>query len=197
SVARAHRRAQPRGCVREHDDGGCVKPALVVFLKELRDASRDRRAIMSLLILPVIGPLMIYYLFNMLIDIGERAASVTLPVVGAQYAPDLIDHLRQAGIGIDELIDLPDGDAVGIDTELRRRIAIREHDFVLVIPPDFSERIADSASSTVELMFDSSRTAATAGVGRVQALIDAWGRENAALRLMIRGIDPALIRPVI
>jgi sodium transport system permease protein len=30
----------------------------------------------------------------------------------------------------------------------------------------------------------------------VQALIDAWGRETAALRLMIRGIDPVLIRPV-
>ncbi|MDY6984477.1 MAG: ABC transporter permease, partial [Pseudomonadota bacterium] len=68
-----------------------MTPWLVVFLKELRDASRDRRALMSLLILPVIGPLMIYYLFNMLIDIGERAASVELPVVGAQYAPDLID----------------------------------------------------------------------------------------------------------
>lgn len=174
-----------------------MTPWLVVFLKELRDASRDRRALMSLLILPVIGPLMIYYLFNMLIDIGERAASVELPVVGAQYAPDLIDHLRQGGIGIDELVDLPAGDAEGIDTELRRRIAIREHDFVLVIPPNFSERIADSSSSTVELMFDSSRTASVAKVGRVQAMIDAWGRENAALRLMIRGIDPALIRPVV
>ena len=32
---------------------------LVVFLKELRDASRDRRSIMSLLILPIVGPLMI------------------------------------------------------------------------------------------------------------------------------------------
>lgn len=174
-----------------------MRPALVVFLKELRDASRDRRAILSLLILPVIGPLMIYYLFNMLIDIGERALTVDLPVVGAQYAPDLIDHLRQSGIGIEELVDLPQGDAEGIDTELRRRIATREHDFALVIPPDFGARIADSSSSTVELMFDSSRTASVAKVGRVQALIDAWGRENAALRLMIRGVDPALIRPVI
>lgn len=170
---------------------------LVVFLKELRDASRDRRAITSLLILPVLGPLMIHYLFNTLIDVGERAMSVDLPVVGAQYAPDLIDHLRQSGIGIEELVDLPEGNAAAIDAEMRRRIAIREHDFALVIPPDFSVRIAESASSTVELMYDSSRTAAAAAVGRVQASIDAWGRENAALRLMIRGIDPALIRPVV
>lgn len=173
-----------------------MTPWLVVFLKELRDASRDRRALMSLLILPVMGPLMIYYLFNMIIDIGERALDVDLPVVGAQYAPDLIDYLRQSGIGIEELNDLP-ADPSATDTELRRRIAIREHDFALMIPADFGERIADSSSSTVELLYDSSRTASTAKVGRVQALIDAWSRENAALRLMIRGIDPALIRPVV
>jgi len=173
-----------------------MTPWIVVFLKELRDASRDRRALMSLLILPLFGPVMIYYLFNMIIDIGERALDVELPVVGAQYAPDLLDHLRQSGIGIDELSDLPAGDSTAVEAEIRRRIASREHDFALVIPADFAQRIADSDTSNVELLFDSSRTASSAKVGRVQGLIDAWGRETAALRLMIRGIDPALIRPV-
>jgi sodium transport system permease protein len=65
-----------------------------------------------------------------------------------------------------------------------------------VIPSDFTRRVSESASINVELLFDSSRTASGAKVGRVQGLIDAWGRETAALRLMIRGIDPALIRPV-
>lgn len=174
-----------------------MSPWVVVFQKELRDASRDRRALTSLLILPVIGPLMIYYLFNMFIDLGERALDVELPVVGAQYAPDLLDHLRQNGIGIVAIQDLPDGDAAEVESAIRRRIALREHDFVLVIPADFAARIAASDSSSVELLFDGSRTASTAKVGRVQALVDAWGRETAALRLMIRGIDPGLIRPVL
>jgi sodium transport system permease protein len=176
---------------------------LVVLQKELRDASRDRRALMSLFILPVVGPLMIYYLFNTIIDIGERAFDIDLPVVGAEYAPDLIDHLRQNGIGIEslELPNDPDGpegaDTAAREVELRRLIAVREHDFVLLIPPDFSSRIAESDAANVELLFDSSRTASSTKVGRVQGLIDAWGRETAALRLMIRGIDPALIRPVV
>ncbi len=171
---------------------------VVVFQKELRDASRDRRALISLLILPIIGPLMIYYLFNMIIDIGERALDVDLPVAGSAYAPDLMDHLRQNGITITPLDDLGDGnDAAAIDLEIRSRIALREHDFALVIPPDFGSRIAESGTSNVELLFDSSRTASSAKVGRVQGLVDGWGRETAALRLMIRGIDPALIRPVV
>jgi sodium transport system permease protein len=174
-----------------------MSPWLVVFLKELRDASRDRRALISLLILPIMGPVMIYYLFNMIIDIGERALDVDLPVAGAQYAPDLIDHLRQNGIGI-EVLELADSsDAAATEAEIRRRIATREHDFALVIPADFASRIAESGTSNVELLFDSSRTASGAKVGRVQGLVDAWGRETAALRLMIRGIDPGLIRPVV
>jgi sodium transport system permease protein len=170
---------------------------LVVLRKELRDASRDRRALLSLLILPIVGPLMIYYLFNMIIDLGERALDVELPVAGARYAPDLVDHLRQNGITITELAFADDAGSATMEDEIRRRIESREHDFVLVIPPDFSTRIAESGTSNVELLFDSSRTASSAKVGRVQGLVDAWGRETAALRLMIRGIDPALIRPVV
>ncbi len=169
---------------------------LVVLQKELRDASRDRRALISLLILPIMGPLMIYYMFNMIIDIGERSSDIDLPVVGAEYAPDLIDYLRQNGIGIDVLV-LEGSDAAAREVELRRMIATREHDFALVIPADFGTRIAGSDSVNVEFLLDSSRTASGAKVGRVQGLIGAWGSETAALRLMIRGIDPALIRPVV
>lgn len=169
---------------------------LVVLQKELRDASRDRRAVVGLFILPVMGPLMIYFLFNMIIDIGERALDIDLPVAGAEYAPDLIDHLQQNGIEISMLAAPDAADSAALDVEIRRMIMAREHDFVLVIPADFSQKVANSDSVNVELLFDSSRTASTAKVGRVQGLIDAWGRETAALRLMIRGIDPALIRPV-
>lgn len=175
-----------------------MMPWLVVLQKELRDASRDRRAVISLFILPVMGPLMIYFLFNMIIDIGERALDIDLPVAGADYAPDLIDHLRQNGIEITPLPAAESGstDPAVLEAEIRQKIAIRTHDFVLVIPADFSRRVADSDAVNVELMFDSSRTASGAKVGRIAGLIDAWGRETAALRLMIRGIDPALIRPV-
>ena len=173
-----------------------MRPWLAVLQKELRDASRDRRAVTGLFILPVLGPLMIYFLFNMIIDIGERALDITLPVAGAEYAPDLIDHLQQNGIKITPLAAQEVADSAALEATIRAQITAREHDFVLVIPADFSQRVADSDAVNVELLFDSSRTASGAKVGRVQGLIDGWGRETAALRLMIRGIDPALIRPV-
>ena len=176
-----------------------MKPWLVVLLKELRDASRDRRAVMSLFIFPVLGPLMIWFMFNMIIDLGEEALEIELPVVGAEFAPDLIDFLQQNGIVIDALdIEAPGGASFGaaISAALKASIAEREYDFVLLIPADFSNRVAAGEPVNVELHHDSSRTASGAKVGRVQALVSAWGQETAALRLMVRGINPALIRPL-
>ena len=63
----------------------------VVTRKELKDALRDRRALAALLLFPLLGPVMIYFMFNMIIDIAEDAVDVSLPVVGAEYATDLID----------------------------------------------------------------------------------------------------------
>ena len=99
-----------------------MRPWLVVLQKELRDASRDRRAVTGLFILPVLGPLMIYFLFNMIIDIGERALDITLPVAGAEYAPDLIDHLQQNGIKITPLAAQEVADSAALEATIRAQI---------------------------------------------------------------------------
>lgn len=176
-----------------------MKPWLVVLLKELRDASRDRRAVLSLFIFPVLGPLLIWFMFNAIIDQGEEALDIELPVAGAQYAPDLIDYLQQNGIRI-KVVDAPgtaEADAWhATSVLLRQLIEARDSDFALLIPADFNARLAAAQTVNIELHHDSSRNAAGGKVARVQGLINGWSQETAALRLMIRGINPVLIRPV-
>jgi len=176
-----------------------MKPWGVVWQKELRDASRDRRALMSLFVFPVLGPLLIFFMFNMIIDMGEEAQEVELPVAGAEYAPDLVDFLQQNGVGISPLaLVVPDDGSFGSDLSaaVKAGIVARDFDFALLVPADFSSRVTAAEPVNLELHFDSSRTSATVKVARISALVEAWGRETAALRLMVRGINPALIRPV-
>lgn len=175
-----------------------MKPWLVVMLKELRDASRDRRALLSLFIFPVLGPAMIYFMFTKIIDLGEQAQDIELPVVGAEFAPDLMDFLRQNGITIKKLeMDLTAGSfSAAVSTEVLAAITKRTYDFVLLIPADFRTRVAESQTVNVEIHHDSSRPSAGIKISRVQNLIEAWGRETTALRLLVRGINPSLIRPI-
>ena len=181
-----------------------MKPWLVVLLKELKDASRDRRALVSLLIFPVIGPLMIYFMFTTIIDLRDEALDIELPVAGAEYAPDLIDFLQQNGIRINRLELAADaGDnqdpnsfSTARSAEIRRAIELRSYDFALLVPADFSEHLAQGQTVNVELHMDGTRNTAGPGIGRVQNLIEAWGRETAVLRLLTRGINNEFIRPV-
>lgn len=170
---------------------------LVVLQKEWRDALRDRRSVMSLFIFPVIGPLMIVFLFNMILDSVEEARDLTLPVIGAAYAPDLIDYLQQNGITIDNVEAA--GEQVFSEeqfAEVGKAIASRSYNFVLLIPNDFGKQLAGSVTVNLEIHYDSSRQNEAAKVGRVQGLLEGWGRETASLRLMARGINAGVLRPV-
>ena len=140
-----------------------MKPWLVVLQKELRDASRDKRAVVSLLIFPILGPLLILFMFNLIIDLGDEAQEIDLPVAGMAFAPDLIDYLRQNGITISNLElagDPADSFSAQRTAEIANSIALRNHDFALLIPADFQTLVAEGRSVNVELHLDSSRTAA-------------------------------------
>jgi len=171
-------------------------PILAVWCKELRDAVRDRRSVMSLCIFPVIGPLMIFFMFNQIIDSVDQAQDITLPVIGAAAAPDLIDYLRQNGVAIETVEPVADGAFSSAQDEyVHGAIAERRWNFALVIPPDFGEHIAKGSAVNLELQYDSSRQREAAKVARVENLLQAWGSETAVLRLLARGINPALVRP--
>jgi len=174
----------------------------VIARKELKDAFRDRRALMALLLFPVMGPVMIYFMFNMIIDMAEEAGDIILPVVGQEYALDLVDYLEQSGIAVE---DVPLNSEARLEEsfyspdqlgEIANAIRSRRFDFILVIPPDFDQRIGRSGKSNVELHVESTRTTAGPKVSRVQEVIQAWSREIAALRLIARGVNPGIIMPV-
>jgi sodium transport system permease protein len=190
---------------------------LVITRKELIDAVRDRRALLALLLFPIVGPFVIYFMFNTIVDIADEAKDLTLPVVGAEYAPDLVDFLRQSGIKVEPVYLGPVAEEketqehkkepienhkepyvypLNLHASLREKIEDRTYDFVLVIPKDFSYRMAQSRTVNIELFHESSRATAQAKVGRVQQVISYWGQETASLRLMARGISPTIINPI-
>ncbi len=173
----------------------------IVFLKELKDASRDRRALLGLLILPLLGPLMVYFMLGVILDISEESRQVELPVLGRGHALDLMDFLSQQGVTLRDF-ELPpalreeDPLDAAVLAEVRRAIAQRQHDFVLVVPTEFQARQQASSPVNIELHYEGSRPVAQGKINRVQSLIRAWGDETAALRLMARGVSPDVINPV-
>jgi sodium transport system permease protein len=156
---------------------------LVVFWKELKDSSRDRRAIVAVVLGVLVGPAVIAFVVDRVADRQRRVEEVRIPVTGQAHAPALVDWLRSQW-----RVSVVSGPA---DPER----AIREgtEDVVLVISTEFAERFRHSRAADVRLVSDSSREAAQPKVNRVRELLTRYGSEIAGLRLIAHGVSPQVV----
>ena len=163
-----------------------LSQALAVMRKELRDGVRDRRAVFSLLFGAAVGPLLVGAILTFMAGRVRDAQDVSIPVVGGTHAPALVQWLRQQpGVTVTPGPANPE-----------EAIRSQAEDVVVVIPDDYEIEFAAYRPVEISVVADSSRTAARPKQQRVRALLGRYGAEVAALRLVARGVSPAVITPV-
>lgn len=161
---------------------------LTVFRKELRESLRDRRTLFSALIFgPLFGPLLFAAALNLMIERGTREDTrpITLAVVHGERAPNLMAHLRQYGITIE--------DVVLDDAEARAAVLERKHRLVLFVGEEYAAQLAASQPAPLYLYSDSSDSFNDRDVARVKAILAQYSSNVARLRLVTRGVDPRVL----
>src|SRR5688572_22903706 len=156
----------------------------IVFLKELRDHLRDRRSVIGSFVLPVLGPLLLLAIFQLVSDLGAERVP-RLPVVGAEHAPRLVAYLEAAGA---EILPAP----LDPEASVRRGDA----DLVLVIDPEYKARFSAGKSAPVRLIVDDSRNDAHKTVRQIEGLLSGYAQSLAARRLLARGLSPEVAAPL-
>ncbi len=166
-----------------------MKTVWTVMRKELLDLFRDRRTVMlGLFMGPLLFPLLILGM-GALAESRARTqldSTLELPIVGAANAPNLIAFLATHNI---ETVDPPDDP----DASIRDQT----HDVILSIPEEYGEQWRGSRPALVEILYDSSRQDSRIPVQRVENALRTYSRQVATLRLMVRGVDPALGEAVV
>ena len=162
-----------------------MNAVLAVLKKELIDGLRDRRSMMSAIIFPMIGPLLISFMFNTVTERQRESQDVKVPIVGAEQAPGLVDWIERRGY---EVVEGP------LDPEA----AVREGtvDFVLIIPEDSASDLAQARTAEIELVRDGTKKDVGASIGRARSLVESYGRMMGRLRVIARGISPQLGQPI-
>ena len=167
---------------------------LTVCRKEIFDNSRDRRTLLtSTLLGPLMGPILLVVMFN--VSISRVTSSVDrpidVPIIGAEYADNLVAFLASRGISASEGHDL-----ASIDEAIA---AVRngEQEVVVFVDESFGKDLASETGAHVSLVYDESDTASDQRVGRVRGSISAYSQQIGNLRLLARGLDPAVVRPLI
>ncbi|MBA3270610.1 MAG: ABC transporter permease [Acidobacteria bacterium] len=159
---------------------------LVVLRKELKDAFRDKRAIYTIFFSAAFGPLIIGFTLNRVADRQRQLEDVRIPVVGVEHAPALVDWLRQqAGV---EVVEGP--------KDVEAAVRDRNEDVVVLIPEDFQKKFRSSSPAQVKIVADGSRQTARPKVLRVRSLLQRYSSEIGTMRLVSRGVSPAIASPI-
>jgi len=164
-----------------------VIAAAVVFVKELRDALRDRRTLLAVVLSSVaMGPLLLFALSVLVAGSEERAESREVLVAGLDHAPTLRDYLERQTL-----------QPKPAPPDYERQLVARQlGDAVLVVPPEFEAQLARGERPVVELVTSSANTRAAVGRGRLLQALRGFNQEVALLRLAHRGVAPAVLEAV-
>ena len=168
-----------------------MKTIRTVFAKEVTDNFRDRRTLMTALLMgPLFGPILFAFVINLSVkqSLSNDNVALDLPVIGRENAPNLVAYLQSNNININE------GPAT-------REAAIEavtngELDVVVVIPESFGEDLSELIPATVEIITDQANTQAERDTRRARRALRRYNQELAAMRLSIRGVSPQLMRPL-
>jgi len=168
-----------------------LKTIRTVFAKEVTDNFRDRRTLMTALLMgPLFGPILFAFVINLSVkqSLSNDNEALDLPVIGRENAPNVVAYLQSNNINIKE------GPAT-------REAAIEavtngELDVVVVIPESFGEDLSELIPATIEIITDQANTMAERDTRRARRALQRYNQELAAMRLSIRGVSPQLMRPL-
>ncbi|PVZ72037.1 ABC transporter permease [Pelagibaculum spongiae] len=149
----------------------------IIILKELRDALRDRRSIAAGMIYAMITPIASSLIFMLMISNLSQQKTIEIEIQGQKYAQDLVRQLSATGIVHQQ------------DPE--KRLAI-----TLQISEEFPQSMAEGLPAEVTLITNRSEQTLQQPFNQIKQQIDQYSAEIASLRLIARGINPQVSRPI-
>lgn len=149
----------------------------IVVSKEVRDALRDRRAVMAGLLFALLGPMLLAVALKAMIAAERDGGQQPVHVIGAALAPGLVAHLLTGGLVLDTSAQAP--------AELLARDPAA---VVLVVPTAAPAALAQGRQAMLELWADMSDGEVRRRAQRVQELVAGYGMQLTGQRLLAAGV---------
>ncbi|PCJ47971.1 MAG: hypothetical protein COA74_09950 [Gammaproteobacteria bacterium] len=157
----------------------------VILKKEFLDSLRDRRAIMVAILPALLAPMLMAFMFHTMAKTNVSTDELTVQVIGAVNAPDLISYLEQREIKFEDYKGDPKTD-----------IQDEKVKVILEIPSDYAKDFDDFKSATIYIHADRSMDKSRSAARRLDRAISVYGSTIGSMRLIIRGVNPAIARAV-
>lgn len=155
-----------------------------LLVKELKEAFRDKRALVAALMIAFLAPIMIVAISKTTIKAWAETPPVYIDISGAEFAPKLLVKLKA-----DNILPLADAEDSVVKLWSSRKIE-------LIIPENFAANMQQGYSVDVVLRADFSEKPLLSPLRRIAQTIATYSQTIVSSRLIMRGIDTQLLIPV-
>lgn len=168
-----------------------MKLIAIIFRKELKDMLRDRRTLFFMILMPF---LIIFLIVNLSMRLGmdmeKRAQEKELHVAvfSAAQLPAFLNLLQtREKVKIDTRVPR---------TEINQAVNDGRLDFAISFPDDFSEKIDLKGTNEVAVFYKASTSENERALGRIQKVLEAYGKQLLNLRLEKKNLTAAFVEPI-
>jgi ABC-type Na+ efflux pump permease subunit len=159
----------------------------VIAAKELKDALRDRRTILAMILIPIIVLPVLMFL-PMFLASPERNPVRVAVIQGDSTSDDFLATLASAQVHIVR---------IGREENMTKLIQNGDYELGMVLPPNFSRILeGPDKTATITVFVDQSSTRGTIAFSLVQDAVTRYANEVVEERLAKTGLPPEALNPI-
>lgn len=166
------------------------KQVLTVMIKEIKDNVRDKKSLMSSILMGAIFmPIMFVIVINFVVNMQKDKAEsqLEMAIKGVENAQSFISFIKTKDVKIKAFIGDP-----------KKAIENKDEEAVIVIPENFAEKFSSGIPARIALYFDQTAKGSTnVTQRRIKGLINEYSTTIGMTRLQLRGVSSLLLRAVI
>jgi sodium transport system permease protein len=165
------------------------KNILTIYVKELRDLLRDRRTVISMIVVPtLLMPGLFLVVVGLSIKIGRevQASIPTIMVIGGEDSP----QAREALLAHRQIKVEPPAE------NWRQLIADKKLRAAVEIPPGFDAAIRQGETATVKIFNYDGEMRSDRAVRAVRDFFNGYGEKIVVARLAEHGLTPQTVKPL-
>jgi len=159
----------------------------VIAAKELKDALRDRRTILAMILIPIIVLPVLMFL-PMFLASPERNPVRVAVIQSDSTSDDFLATLASAQVHIVR---------IGREENMTKLIQNGEYELGMVLPPNFSRILeGPDKTATITVFVDQSSTRGTIAFSLVQDAVTRYAKKVVEERLAETGLPPEALNPI-
>jgi len=161
---------------------------LTVYLKELKDSLRDRRTLISVIVIPTfVMPALFFGVGKIAAGLFSKAREEipTVMIVGGEDSPTVIAEFKQS----------PKIRVVALSAAWKQLISDKQVRAVVKFPPGFEAGLLAGAAEPVTIYHYEGELKSGFAVGEVEQLLRALRERTVATRLAERSLPATLVKP--